>query len=342
MPSFDSIVEAPGLADFQVFKFYPPKPPTYPHIKLREISPSKSHLVHTIEKMGSKFSIKFEVMVTSFDNGEDWGSILRFTTTDNNKNNIGDRIFAMFTRKTGSFRYNMEPNRVLEPTIDQDASTNRWYKVEVMQYSSGNNEWTFQLDVDGTSLFKKNYNSDKPIYRNVDVYIGDKFHEPALVKIKNFEYTEVDESPVEDLPQIMMTIASNQEFAFMTDYCSLTTWIYEPTESKFIPAIVPNRNDIQSELVGLEVERLADKTVFVIAEKSRLQVFRFVPFQGLYLIDSVDATNIKDFAVFKKDHIRDSLNIFVVEENNQSKMYRLMTKDYVPKFNMTYGRLNYN
>ena len=34
----------------------------------------------------------------------------------------------------------MEPNRVLEPTIDQDASTNRWYKVEVMQYSSGNNE----------------------------------------------------------------------------------------------------------------------------------------------------------------------------------------------------------
>lgn len=70
--------------------------------------------------------------------------------------------------------------------------------------------------------------------------------------------------------------------------------------------------------------------------------FRFVPFQGLYLIDSVDATNIKDFAVFKKDHIRDSLNIFVVEENNQSKMYRLMTKDYVPKFNMTYGRLNYN
>ena len=52
----------------------------------------------------------------------------------------------------------------------------------------------------------------------------------------------VDESPVEDLPQIMMTIASNQEFAFMTDYCSLTTWIYEPTESKFIPAIVPNRN----------------------------------------------------------------------------------------------------
>ena len=51
-------------------------------------------------------------------------------------------------------------------------------------------QWTFQLDVDGTSLFKKNYNSDKPIYRNVDVYIGDKFHEPALVKIKNFEYTE--------------------------------------------------------------------------------------------------------------------------------------------------------
>merc|ERR1719342_857337 len=188
MPSFDSIVEAPGLADFQVFKFYPPKPPTYPHIKLREISPSKSHLVHTIEKMGSKFSIKFEVMVTSFDNGADWGSILRFTTTDNNKNNIGDRIFAMFTRKTGIFRYNMEPNGVLEPTIDQTGiSTNRWYKVEVMQYSSGNNKWTFQLDVDGRTIFKK-----------------------------NFEYTEVDESPVEDLPQIMMTIASNQEFAFMT------------------------------------------------------------------------------------------------------------------------------
>ena len=35
----------------------------------------------------------------------------------------------------------MEPNGVLEPTIDQTGiSTNRWYKVEVMQYSSGNNK----------------------------------------------------------------------------------------------------------------------------------------------------------------------------------------------------------
>ena len=69
-------------------------------------------------------------------------------------------------------------------------------------------------------------------------------------------------------------------------------------------------------------------------------LFRFVPFQGLFLIDSIPGNQIMDFAVFKKDHFRDSLNIFVVEENNESKMYRLTTKDYVPKITMSYGRLD--
>ena len=68
---------------------------------------------------------------------------------------------------------------------------------------------------------------------------------------------------------------------------------------------------------------------------------RFVPFQGLFLINQIPGNNIMDFAVFKKDHIRDSLNIFVVEENNRSKMYRLVTKDYIPKVATSYGRLKY-
>ena len=69
-------------------------------------------------------------------------------------------------------------------------------------------------------------------------------------------------------------------------------------------------------------------------------LFRYVPFQGIFLIDTIPGNGIVDFAVFEKSFKRDSLSIFVVETNNKSKLYRLSTKDYVPKVSFSYGRLN--
>ena len=52
-------------------------------------------------------------------------------------------------------------------------------------------------------------------------------------------------------PQIMMTIASNQNLDFMTNFASLSTWIYEPSTSKFEPAIVPNVNHVRAQILTI-------------------------------------------------------------------------------------------
>merc|ERR1712029_809102 len=106
-------------------------------------------------------------------------------------------------------------------------------------------------------------------------------------------------------------------------------------------AIIPNNNqEIGSKLVGIEVATISDRIVFVIAEEDHLKLFRYVPFQGLFLVDSILGNGIVDFAVFKKSYKRDSLNIYVVEMENQTKLYKLSTKDYVPKVSLSYGRYN--
>jgi len=223
--------------------------------------------------------------------------------------------------------------------VDSNVEIAHLYVVRV----SSKNAWAASPDSD-VLVYKQTATKTSPTFesqipcpgfRDFDVF---KFF-PA--KPPTYEPNELIEVSDDVQPQIMMTIASNQNLDFMTNFASLSTWIYEPSTSKFEPAIVPNVNhEIKSDLVGIEVDKISDRTVFVIAEKSWLHVYRFVPFQGLFLIDSIPGNQIMDFAVFKKDHFRDSLNIFVVEENNESKMYRLTTKDYVPKITMSYGRLD--
>jgi len=208
---------------------------------------------------------------------------------------------------------------------------------------SSNNAWSISPNSD-VLVYKQTASSTEPEYES-------KIPAPGFVDFDVFKFYPSTPSEynvqgwkvsVDEQPQIMMTIACSKNLDFMTNYASFSAWTYEPSSSKFKPAIVPNSNhDIKSELVGIEVDKISDKTVFVIAERSSLHVYRFVPFQGLFLINQIPGNNIVDFAVFKKDHIRDSLNIFVVEENNRSKMYRLVTKDYIPKVATSYGRLKY-
>ena len=54
-------------------------------------------------------------------------------------------------------------------------------------------------------------------------------------------------------PQIMVTIASNMDDDFMTNYASLTTWTYEVNDDpqklgEFKKAIVPNNNQVRFDI----------------------------------------------------------------------------------------------
>ena len=65
---------------------------------------------------------------------------------------------------------------------------------------------------------------------------------------------------------------------------------------------------------------------------------RFVPYQGLQLVDHVKGGKVVDFAVFNNRAIGDELMIYVLEEGGERKMYKLVTKDAVPHLSLTYGR----
>jgi len=159
--------------------------PNYTYIAKKEVRPSKGNLVYTISKMGPAFYIKFDFLVTSFS-GPQWRNIMKFTATDKNCCNAGDRIPAIFSRSDGIISYTTI-HKSGNIDIEQTANTNRWYSTEIMQYYD-NYQWNYEIRVDGHILYLKKYSDASPTYKNVKVYIGDKYHEPGLVKIKDFQY----------------------------------------------------------------------------------------------------------------------------------------------------------
>ena len=64
---------------------------------------------------------------------------------------------------------------------------------------------------------------------------------------------------------------------------------------------------------------------------------RFVPFQGLRLVDQVQTGVIVDFTVAKKDFQSDHINIYVIEGDKKASMYKLYTKDNVPTLSLKHG-----
>ena len=67
---------------------------------------------------------------------------------------------------------------------------------------------------------------------------------------------------------------------------------------------------------------------------------RFIPFQGLRLVDQVQTGNIVDFTVAKKDYQSDHINIYVLygsEGDKKASMYKLYTKDNVPTLSLKHG-----
>ena len=67
---------------------------------------------------------------------------------------------------------------------------------------------------------------------------------------------------------------------------------------------------------------------------------RFIPFQGLRLVDQVQTGDIVDFTVAKKDYQSDHINIYVLygsEGDKKASMYKLYTKDNVPTLSLKHG-----
>ena len=70
-----------------------------------------------------------------------------------------------------------------------------------------------------------------------------------------------------------------------------------------------------------------------------MSIVRFVPYQGLRLVDSIKAGDIVDFTVFRTDVSGDeALNIYVMEAGQRTEMYQLRTEAHVPTVNLVFGK----
>ena len=70
-----------------------------------------------------------------------------------------------------------------------------------------------------------------------------------------------------------------------------------------------------------------------------MNTFRFVPYQGLRLVDSIKAGDIVDFTVFRTDVNGDEvLSIYVIEEGQKTVMYQLRTESHVPTVKLVFGK----
>ena len=68
-------------------------------------------------------------------------------------------------------------------------------------------------------------------------------------------------------------------------------------------------------------------------------ICRFIPYQGLRLVDSIKVGHIVDFTVFKSEVNGDELlSVYVLETGMRVNMYHLKTENHVPTINLVFGR----
>ena len=66
-------------------------------------------------------------------------------------------------------------------------------------------------------------------------------------------------------------------------------------------------------------------------------MFRYIPYQGLRLVDSLEAENIVDFTVYSELGSRgEQVMVYVLEEGLKSKIYTLHVSGRVPSVTLSF------
>ena len=100
-------------------------------------------LLNTLPTWGPAFKVSVDIFINSFDGPNlaegGWrAEILRFTSTDNNCCNIGDRIPAIFTNKNGFIAINTQIGNKGSQFKAVPLEKETWYSLELLQYEWNN------------------------------------------------------------------------------------------------------------------------------------------------------------------------------------------------------------
>jgi len=161
---------------------------------------------------------------------------------------------------------------------------------------------------------------------------------PGYVDMEVFLFQETTAAN----PQILLLVAENVNFNFGPHLSVLVTFMYSNSTGDapgYTPAILPDTVQfVGDKLVKMEAATISKHTVVIIAETNRLGVYKFIPYQGLRLVDSIHAADILDFTVFRSEANGDEvLSIYVIETGMKTKMYHLKTENHVPRVDLKLG-----
>ena len=96
---------------------------------------------------GPAFTVSLELKINSFD--EDWAEVLRLTNTENDYGDVGDRIPAIFARRTDAdkkgtgtigIRTQIGDNHGAEAYDKDGILEKKWYTLELTQYKDNNDD----------------------------------------------------------------------------------------------------------------------------------------------------------------------------------------------------------
>ena len=99
-----------------------------------ETTPSKNNLVGTIPRWGPAFKISFQVFIVEGAQSDTFRNILRFTATDNDCCNVGDRLPGLWLRNNGALylgtQIGTDGDKVFQsPVLEK----NKWFNIEYEQ-----------------------------------------------------------------------------------------------------------------------------------------------------------------------------------------------------------------
>ena len=95
-------------------------------------SVTTNNQIATIANFGPEYKVVLDIMVHS-NASSVWSSILRFTSTDSDCCNIGDRIPAIFYNSDGYLLIDSAVNEKGNKGVTYDIDLEKWYHIEIVQ-----------------------------------------------------------------------------------------------------------------------------------------------------------------------------------------------------------------
>lgn len=155
--------------------------------------------------------------------------------------------------------------------------------------------------------------------------------------------------------EVLLIVATNVKLNYGPDTATVSTFVFDTVTNIYKVALLPDTIQVVGDhLVKMVSAKIARHTVVFLAETDKLSIYRlafifmsdftlshvntrYVPFQGLRLLDSLVAKNILDFTVYSQWGKKgEQAMVFMLMEGPKSMLYELKVSGTVPTVKLSF------